>query len=159
MKLVVTMIALVGTMVGAPSQAAEGQSRLLHQTVHLHFTLVPNYAFGIAGNQCSTFARVTVTLRANRMVEQVCVLTTAAGSFLIGVNAADLCATTSAGAYDEAHHRVGLRGPQKTCLVILESSPRLTILRGRPVPLSGQQARITGYAPPLHHSAVNYLCF
>jgi hypothetical protein len=140
-KHAVITIALLGTMVGVPSQIAEGQSRLLHQTAHLHFTSIPNYAFGIAGNQWGTFARVTVTLRANRMVEQVRVLTTAAGSFLIGVNAADLCTTTSVGAYDEAHHRVGLRGPQKTCLVILESFPRLTILRGRPVPLSGQQAR------------------
>jgi hypothetical protein len=141
LKLVVTMIALLGTMVGVPSQTAEGWSRLPHETVHLHFTSVPNYAFGIAGNQWDKFARVTVTLRANRMAEQVMVLTTAAGSFLIGVNAADLCATTSAGTHDEAHHRVARRGPQKTCLVILESSPRLTILRGRSVPLSGQQAR------------------
>jgi hypothetical protein len=134
MRHVIIMLTLLGTMAGASNQAAGAQSRLQREAGHLRFVSVADYAFGIAGDHWGVHARVTVSLHANNMVERIGVMTTATGAFLVGVTAADLCDTTSVQARDESHHRIALHGPQKPCLVVLESSPRLTVLRGKPLP-------------------------
>lgn len=97
----------------------------------LRFVTIPNYAFGIAGTHWGDPGRVTVTLYANRQVERVTVQTIRTGSFLIGITSADLCQTTTVQARDRTHRRQTLHGPAKVCLVILEGSPHMTVLRGK----------------------------
>jgi hypothetical protein len=134
MRRVIIMLTLTGLMAGVPRQAAKADDRVQHETSQLQFVSLADYAFGISGKHWGTFARVTVTLYANRLVERLAVRTTANGAFLIGVSAADLCSTTSIGVYQGARHHMVLRGPHKPCLVILESSPRMTILQGKGLP-------------------------
>lgn len=131
MKSSLLAIALfVGTSFST-GQFATAQTQLVAVGPTLRFVTVSDYAFGIAGMQWGNRMRVTVTLHANRQVERVIVQATKAGSFLIGVSTADLCQTTTVQARDRMNHRKTLHGPNKSCLVILEASPHITVLQGK----------------------------
>jgi hypothetical protein len=128
----ITLCLLVGISLSARQSAGAG-AQVVRVGPMLRFVAVPDYAFGIVGTHWGNRTLVTVTLHANKQVERATIATTRAGSFLVGVSSADLCRTTSVQVQNRAQYRRALVGPDKPCLVILEASPSLTVLRGRRV--------------------------